>query len=331
MKEQRDRKESDFNLLVVWNPPSAFHSNVIECSINLRLSYEPSTGERKSSVKIAYLGPQSSFTDLAVKKAFPEEETLPFTTIPDCIEAVMEGEVDYAVVPLENALEGSVHITVDYLFHEADLAIVAELTSAIQQHLMVHPDWKDQPGQPEKIMSHPHALAQCHKFLRGTYKGVPLEQSTSTSAGAKFVSEHPESFLGAIGNELAAEHYGLAILHDHIHDVTYNHTRFIVLHKKHREVSIPHETSLHKTTLMVTLPKDRSGALHQVLSAFAWRQLNLSKIESRPLKTGLGDYFFLIDVDHELDDVLLPGAINEMEALGCSVKLVGHYPSFMLS
>ncbi len=105
--------------------------------------------ERRRPVKIAYLGPQASFTDLAVKKAFPEEETVSFVTIPDCIEAVIENEVDYAVVPLENALEGSVHITVDYLFHEANLAIVAELTSAIQQHLMVHP----RPGVTGKEQS----------------------------------------------------------------------------------------------------------------------------------------------------------------------------------
>ncbi|WP_406686712.1 prephenate dehydratase [Rossellomorea vietnamensis] len=281
-------------------------------------------------MKIAYLGPQASFTDLAVKKAFPEEETVSYVTIPDCIEAVIENEVDYAVVPLENALEGSVHITVDYLFHEANLAIVAELTSAIQQHLMIHPAWSDSEDQIGKVLSHSHALAQCHKFLHKQFRGVPLEQTTSTAAAAKFVSENPDSFLGAIGNELAAEKYGLNILHENIHDFAYNHTRFIVLHKTPDPLTLPQEKSMEKTTLMVTLPKDRSGALHQVLSTFAWRQLNLSKIESRPLKTGLGDYFFLIDVAHEMDDVLLPGAISEMEALGCKVKMIGTYSSYLL-
>ncbi len=286
--------------------------------------------ERKIRVKIAYLGPQASFTDLAVKKAFPEQDTVPYVTIPDCIEAVIENEVDYAVVPLENALEGSVHITVDYLFHEADLAITAELTSAIQQHLMIHPEWTDSEEPIRKILSHSHALAQCHKFLHKQFRGVSLEQTTSTAAAAKFVSENPDAFLGAIGNELAAERYGLKILHENIHDFAYNHTRFIVLHKTADSLSLPQEKTMEKTTLMVTLPKDRSGALHQVLSTFAWRQLNLSKIESRPLKTGLGDYFFLIDVAHEMDDVLLPGAISEMEALGCKVKMIGTYSSYLL-
>ncbi|OIU70715.1 prephenate dehydratase [Rossellomorea aquimaris] len=281
-------------------------------------------------MKIAYLGPQASFTDLAVRKAFPDEHQVPCVTIPDCIEAVIEDEVDYAVVPLENALEGSVHITVDYLFHEADLSIVAELTSPIQQHLMVHPENSGNEPGIDKIMSHSHALAQCHKFLHKEYRGVPLEQTTSTAAAAKYVSEHPGEKIAAIGNELAAKEYGLSIIHENIHDFAYNHTRFIVLNKKSQPLSIEQKISEDKTTLMVTLPKDRSGALHQVLSTFAWRQLNLSKIESRPLKTGLGDYFFLIDVAHGMDEVLLPGAISEMEALGCEVKMIGTYSSYLL-
>ncbi|RIW29680.1 prephenate dehydratase [Bacillus salacetis] len=281
-------------------------------------------------MKIAYLGPQASFTDLAVKKAFPKSEAIPRVTIPDCIEAAIKEEVDYAVVPMENSLEGSVHITVDYLFHEADLSIAAELTSPIQQHLMVHPSNRRSVQELEKILSHPHALAQCHKFLNTTYRGTLLEQTTSTAAAAKYLSEHPEETLGAIGNELAAKVYGLEIVHENIHDFAYNHTRFIVLHKKPVKLELPASKSTQKTTLMVTLPKDRSGALHQVLSAFAWRNLNLSKIESRPLKTRLGDYFFLIDVQQDMDEVLLPGAINEMEALGCKVKIIGSYSSYLL-
>lgn len=282
-------------------------------------------------MKIAYLGPQASFTDLAVRKAFPKRETVPCVTIPDCIEAVIEEKVDYAVVPLENALEGSVHITVDYLFHEGDLSIAAELTSSIQQHLMIHPKNEGGGKKPDKILSHSHALAQCHRFLHFNYRDTPLEQTTSTSAAAKYLSEHPEENLASIGNELSAKEYGLKILHKNIHDFAYNHTRFIVLHKKPVRLQLPNKKSTEKTSLMVTLPKDRSGALHQVLSTFAWRQLNLSKIESRPLKTGLGDYFFLIDVDQSMDDILLPGAIREMEALGCEVKLIGTYSCYLLN
>jgi prephenate dehydratase len=281
-------------------------------------------------VKIAYLGPEASFTNLAVKEVFSSHETLPYVTIPDCIEAVIKGEVEATVVPLENALEGSVHITVDYLFHESELNIVAEMTSPIQQHLMVHDNTAEKGKELDKILSHSHALAQCHKFLHSHFQGVPLEQTTSTAAAAKLVSENPDIPLAAIGNQLASEMYGLTILHDNIHDFPLNHTRFIVLHKSSASIQLQQEKAADKTTLMVTLPADRSGALHQVLSAFAWRQLSLSKIESRPLKTGLGNYFFIIDVAHSMDDVLLPGAINEMEALGCKVKVVGTYSSYIL-
>jgi prephenate dehydratase len=294
------------------------------------LEYSINFSRGSVSLKIAYLGPLASFTDLAVKRAFPKCTAIPCVTIPDCIEAAIKEEVDYAVVPMENSLEGSVHITVDYLFHKSNLNIAAELTSPIHQHLMIHPSNNSNVTALEKILSHSHALAQCHKFLNSVYRGTALEQTTSTAAAAKYLSEHPEEKLGAIGNELAANVYGLEITHKNIHDFAYNHTRFIVLHKDPVRLELPNKKVTEKTTLMVTLPKDRSGALHQVLSAFAWRQLNLSKIESRPLKTGLGDYFFLIDVEQEMDEVLLPGAISEMEALGCKVKVIGSYSSYLL-
>ncbi|KIL44542.1 prephenate dehydratase [Jeotgalibacillus soli] len=280
-------------------------------------------------MKIAYLGPEASFTHHAVQKAFENGQLIPFTTIPDCIEALTTGEVDRTVVPLENALEGSVPITVDYLFHEVDVHITAELVSPIEQHLMVHPhngnDWENLT----KIMSHSHALAQCHKYLYYRFRGISLEQSTSTSAAARYVSEHPEENVAAIGNSMAAGKYGLKMVEENIHDFHFNHTRFAVLSRdKATDILLLEETS-HKSTLMITLPSDdRPGALHQVLSAFSWRQLSLSKIESRPLKTGLGNYFFIIDVEQSMDGVLMKGAVDELEALGCTVKLLGSYHKY---
>ncbi len=282
-------------------------------------------------MKIAYLGPVASFTDWTTTRAFPNEERIPYVTIPDCIEAVVEGEVDYAVVPLENTLEGSVPITVDYIFHEATIHITAELISPIQQHLMIHPQHNSSDFTLNKILSHSHALAQCHKYLHGHYRGIPCEQTTSTAAAAKYVSEHPEEAIAAIGNELAAEHYGLTIIKKDIHDILSNQTRFIVVHKNEHALALTTvKEESNKTTLMITLPDDHSGALHQVLSTFAWRKLNLSKIESRPLKTELGRYFFIIDVAQKMDDILLPGAISEMEALGCTVKIIGSYSSYTI-
>ncbi|RLQ98073.1 prephenate dehydratase [Falsibacillus albus] len=281
-------------------------------------------------MKVGFLGPIATFTDLAVQHAFPDEDRISFRTIPDCIEAVHNQEVDVAVVPLENTLEGSVHLTVDYLFHEVDLKIISEITVPIQQHLMVHPNNESKMNELEKILSHSHAIAQCHQYLHQHYRGVSTEYTTSTAAAAKFLKEHPEMKFAAIANELAAEIYGLTIMKRNIHDLKLNHTRFIVLSREERSISLPLRKQEDKTTVMVTLPSDQSGALHQVLSALAWRKINLSKIESRPLKTGLGNYFFILDINQAIDEILLPGAFEEMKALGCDVKVIGSYPTHLL-
>jgi prephenate dehydratase len=282
-------------------------------------------------LKIGYLGPVATFTDLAVRHLFPGEESVPYVTIPECIDSAAEGSVDFAVVPIENALEGSVNITLDYLIHEVPLFIVGEATAPIQQHLMVHPENLENWQNTELVLSHSHALAQCHKFLHRELKGVRSERMTSTAAAAQYVKEHREKNIAAIANGLAALEYGLAIVQENIHDYDHNHTRFIVLSRKEKaELKTSLAENGFKTTLVVTLPSDRTGALHQVLSAFSWRNLNLSKIESRPTKTGLGNYFFIIDIEMAMDEVLIPGAIAELEALGCTVKVLGSYPSYKL-
>lgn len=282
-------------------------------------------------LKVGYLGPKATFTNIAVKGMFPEAQAVPYLTIPDCFDGVTEKEIDMALVPLENALEGSVNITLDYLTQEVNLPIEGEVTLPIKMHLMVHPQNAEKWQETEIIYSHSHAIAQCHKFLHTELKGVPCMNTNSTAAAAHFIKENPNVIGAAIGNELAAKEYGLTIVKPNIHDFDYNHTRFIVLSETPLNLSslIPSYKGF-KTTVMVTLPSDRSGALHQVLSAFSWRNLNLTKIESRPMKTGLGNYFFIIDIDMEMDEVLIPGAIAELEALDCKVKILGSYPYYQL-
>jgi len=278
---------------------------------------------------IGYLGPKATFSEQAVKLFFPNSKRQPFTTIPACIDACELNEVDAAVVPLENTIEGSVNLTLDYLIHEQPLKIVGEVVIPIRQHLMVHPDNVDKWNEIENVYSHPHAIAQCHKFLYKHLTSAGLEYMTSTGAAAQYVYENKDKNIAAIANELAAKEYGLTIVKRNIHDFDNNHTRFVVLHKRDAKVFVNDlECEGNKTTLMITLPSDQAGALHQVLSAFAWRRLNLSKIESRPMKTGLGNYFFIVDIEQQMDDVLIPGAIAELEALGCSVKVLGSYPYF---
>lgn len=277
-------------------------------------------------MKIGYLGPEATFTDYAARQLFEEAKRIPFVSIPECMDAASAGEIDAAIVPLENSIEGSVNVTIDYLVHETDLQIVGEAVVPIRQHLLVHRDNIENWKEAELICSHPHALAQCHKFLHKEFKGIPLENMASTAAAAKYVLNHPERNIGAIANSLAAEEYGLVTAMQNVHDYSYNHTVFAVLAKEGHDIYNA-STEEFKTSLMITLPSDRAGALHQVLSAFSWRKLNLSKIESRPMKTGLGKYFFIIDINLKMDDVLIPGAIAELEALGCTVKMLGSYSS----
>lgn len=281
-----------------------------------------------SKEKVGFLGPKGTFTEMAVMTVFKEETRIPFETIPCCIDAVMDGEVDYGVVPLENAIEGSVNLTIDYLIHEQPLPIVGEIHVPIQQHFMVHPDNINKLKQLKNVYSHPHAIAQCHRFLRENYPNIQTNFMNSTSAAAKYVEEHPEQCVAAIANELAAKEYHLSIVQRDVHDYTNNVTRFVILHQTHQKLKQSSNQVSEKTTVLVTLPKDYPGALHQVLSAFAWRKLNLSKIESRPAKTGLGNYFFVIDVEMKMDDVLIPGVKQELEALGCRVKILGSYPVY---
>ncbi|BAQ11563.1 prephenate dehydratase [Bacillus sp. OxB-1] len=281
------------------------------------------------SPTVAYLGPEGSFTHIAAAHLFGSTGLVPQQTIPDCIEAVTVGHVAYAVVPLENALEGSVPMTMDYLFHGSDLFINAELSIPIEQHLLVHERQLDHVEELESVHSHPHALAQCHNYLRNHYRRVPLIQTTSTAAAAKYVQEHPEERIAAIGNRLAAETYNLRIAEESIHDVRTNHTRFVVLSLRKEFLELGGKSESAKTTLMIKLPdEDRPGILHQILSVFAWRRLNLSKIESRPMKTGLGHYFFIIDVLEDEQHPMMKGAFEELAALNCAVHSLGSFYTY---
>lgn len=275
--------------------------------------------------RIAYLGPEASFTYLATKGLFPNDWHIPYQSIPKCIEAVAEGKVELAVVPVENALEGSVPLTVDYLFHEAELFVTAEVMSKIQQHLLVNKKYADNLETLEEIYSHPHALAQCHKFLFYNHGSIKKTSYDSTAAAAKLVSQTEDRCIAAVANASAAEKYGLHIAETNIHDFHFNHTRFFVLSKQNIRHGIVPLEAQPKTTFMLTLPTDVSGALHQVLSVFAWRKINLSKIESRPLKTGIGNYFFIVDILADENEPMMQGAVEELKALGCTIKSLGTY------
>lgn len=280
-------------------------------------------------MKIAFLGPEASFTQLTATQLFPNEELIPKVNILDCFLAVQNNEVDKAVVPLENSIEGTVSMTLDYLYQTPEIRVEAEAVMPIAHHLMIHPN-NDNDNTIEKIYSHPQALAQSFHSLNKNYPDVQKQEFASTAAAAKRVSENPDRKIAAVANKFAAELYGLKIINDNIHDVEENHTRFIVISKSEESFDSDLNSSGKKTGLLITLPQDHAGGLHQVLSVFAWRNMNLSKIESRTLKTKLGNYFFFVTVVGDWNDVLYINSIDELRAIGADVKFLGNYKEFLL-
>ena len=274
-------------------------------------------------MKIAYLGPKGSFSHHVVQTAFPNEELQAFANITDVIKAYEQGVVDYSVVPVENSIEGSVHESLDYLFHQADIQAVAEIVQPIHQQLMAV------PGQSkiEKIFSHPQALAQGKKFIDEHYPEAQLEVTASTAYAARFIAEHPDQPFAAIAPRNSAAEYGLELIAEDIQEMEANFTRFWVLGSE--VPTIPLQSQNEKMSLTLTLPDNLPGALYKALSTFAWRGIDLTKIESRPLKTALGEYFFIIDVDYSAKE-LVHFARQELETIGIQYKILGTYPIFTI-
>ncbi len=277
-------------------------------------------------MKIAFLGPHASFTQLACSQIFPDDELVPQSSILDCFNAVKNGEVEKAVVPLENSIEGTVSMTLDYLYDFENIFIETEVVMPIAHHLMIHPNNESF----EKIISHPQALAQTFHFRFYHFKNTETQDFSSTAASAKLVSENPQEKWAAIANSYAAKLYSLKIIHENIQDFEQNHTKFIVISKKRNFLPLKFPKTSEKTSLMITLPEDHAGGLHQVLSVFAWRKMNLSKIESRTMKKSLGNYFFFINVANEWHPVLSENALEELRSIGAIVKFVGHYNEYLL-
>ena len=273
---------------------------------------------------VGYLGPKGSFSHQVAQKAFPEAHLESYPNITEVIKAYERGRVDLSIVPVENSIEGSVHETLDYLFHQAQIQAVAELIQPIKQQLLAC----QTDGPIETIFSHPQALAQSKTYIQEHYPYAKLEVTASTAAAARLVAKHPEESYAAIAPERAAEEYGLQLVARDIQEISENFTRFWVLGPKKPEFAL--EKLAPKKTLGLTLPDNLPGALYKALSVFAWRGIDLTKIESRPLKTALGEYFFIIDVNGEQES-LLQFALEELTAIGITYKILGQYSVHLIA
>lgn len=277
--------------------------------------------------------PAGSVSDEAAKHLYSGEEVnwKHHRLISDVFLSTVNGISDYSIIPIENTIEGSVSLHMDWLVHEVDLPIQAEwVYPSIQNLIGLQANLRNEAGDFDysritKVISHPVAIAQCLQFLRTHLPHAATEPVSSTAEGVRIVRDNPDAGWAAIGTMTAAKNEKLDVLTRAITDHDNNYTRFVLVGS---EPYTGRHSDTIKTSILITLPEDYPGALHQVLSTFAWRKINLSRIESRPTKKKLGNYYFYIDVEMSLDTVLLQAAIQEIEAIGCQVRILGSYPSF---
>lgn len=284
-------------------------------------------------MKTVALLPAGSVSDEAAKLLFQSEEInyKYHRAIADVFLSTVNNISQYSVIPIENTIDGSVSLHLDWLIHEVNLPIQAEWVYPSIQNLIGRKiELENEAGQLDlskvkKVISHPVAMAQCLSFIRENMPHAEMEYVGSTSESVKIVREHAGEGLVAIGTRLAAKNNNLDILISKVTDHDNNYTRFFLIGEKPFQLN---KESTAKTSLLITLPEDFPGALHQVLSAIAWRKINMSRIESRPTKKKLGSYHFYIEILMGSEQFLLQSAIQEIEAIGCQVRILGSYPSY---
>ncbi len=270
--------------------------------------------------RVAYLGPRATFTESAARALGHDPSTLlPCRDIGQVLRTVARDEAEHGVVPIENRLEGGVSATLDALADDVDLLIEAEVDVPVE--LVLAGAHGVTPEGVTEVWSHPVALASCRRWLRTTVPDAELRPVSSTARAASDVADSGRPDVAAIANPLAVEHYGLAAVATGIADSDGNRTRFVQVGG-----SIPARTGWDKTSLVVYIPDNHPGALFAMLEIFAERDLDLTKIESRPTKHELGDYRFFVDVAGHLDDERIADALAAVKRTQRDVKLLGSYP-----
>lgn len=280
------------------------------------------TGQVTTTDRVGYLGPVGTFSEQALltQPDLAAADRQPFESFSDLLFAVDSGALDYGFVAVENAIEGTVNITMDTLAFDVDLVIQREVVLAVEMDLMVRPGTTLE--QVKRVASYPHAYAQCRSWLREHLPGVELVSTTSTAGAAEAVATEGDPAMAAIGNRRAAEVYGLEILATDIEDHPENATRFALVARR----GIPAPTGHDKTSMVVFQRADTPGSLLSILQEFAARGINLSLLLSRPTKTSLGDYCFLIDADGHLADDVMADCLRALKTKQ-DVKFLGSYPA----
>ena len=266
-------------------------------------------------IKVAFLGPKATFTHLACMQHFGmSTDFIPKNDIADVFDEVERGSADYGVVPIENTTEGVVSHTLD-MFVTSNLYICGEIMLEISLALLNKTgDIKD----VKKVYSHPHAIAECKKWLNDNLSNAAVFDVSSTAMAAQTVMD--DASAAAIASEQAAALYGLQVVARKIEDQLNNFTRFLVIGKK-----LPGKTGEDKTSILFSV-KDSPGILFRILKPFAGRGINLTKIESRPQKKKAWEYIFFLDMEGHVSLPKVKEALKEMEEMCSFLKILGSYP-----
>ncbi len=269
----------------------------------------------QKTMRIAYLGPEATFTHQAAIRRFGSSlRYYPQKTITDVFNEVSKNRADYGVVPVENSTEGVVTHTLD-MFVDSELKIVSQIVLPVQHCLLS----RSKKSQIKKLFTHPQALAQCRAWVQNNLPRTEIIETSSNARSAELAGKG--KLCAAIAGSLAAEKYGVPVLEYDIQDNAANATRFLVLG---RQCSPP--TGHDRTSLMISL-MDKVGALHSALAPFRRYRLNMTKIESRPSKRKVWEYFFFIDCDGHMSDRRVARAIADLEHQCSFVKVLGSYPN----
>jgi prephenate dehydratase len=270
--------------------------------------------------QLAFLGPAGTFSEEAALLYDDKAQLVPFPSISAVALAVDTGMVEEGIVPIENSLEGSVPETLDLLIHQSKVHIRKEMVLPITHHLLVKPG--TQANEIRVIFSHPQALAQCRYFVERCFPKAQMVAALSTATAVEEMMKDAAP-SAAIGTKRAAELFGADILAQSIQDYTPNLTRFVIL-----ALSDHPPTGQDKTSLCFSFAEDRPGLLYAVLGEFAKRNINLAKIESRPIKETLGRYYFLVDCEGHREDPIVAEALEEVRSKTILFKIFGSYPRF---
>ncbi len=277
-------------------------------------------------MKVAYLGPTGTFSEEALDVAAQGAafERMPLPTIHGAIEAVESGEAERAFVPFENSIEGTVRQTLDALAFDTErAAIVGEHDHEIRQALIAR---EEMPLERiEAVISHPQATAQCARFLRDSLPGADVRAVSSTSDAVRRVSVSEQPWA-ALGSAAAAEPYGCVVLRRGVEDEEGNVTRFAWLAPRDAELPPEDPDANWRTTLVFhELGEDRPGALTEALAELSDRGINMTRIESRPRRSGLGRYLFFIDLDGRADGGVVAEGIEALRGQAETVRILGSY------